>query len=132
MGARSGCVNGCMSGCRYGGSRGGEDDSRMERSENCCLSEPAEGIVDEVLIALKGAVHTEGFNPGMIEALAGIDRLQRTEKHAGKSLGRSLVRDPRSALPIKEADNALRGWQGNNGESASCGLEKGVGKPFKT
>ena len=101
-------------------------------SGGCCRSvaEPAEGFVDQALVALKRAIHAEGFNPGMIEASARIDRLQCTEKYVDKRLGRDLVRYPRSALPIEEAGNAIRGWQGNNGESAGGGLEEGVGQPF--
>jgi len=70
-------------------------------------TEPAEGFVDQAFIALKSTIHAEGFNPGMLEALARRDRPQGTEKDAGKSLGRNLVRDPRAALSIEEAGNAI-------------------------
>lgn len=92
--------------------------------------DPAEGFVDQALVALYSAIHAEGFNPGMFEALAGMDRLQCTKKRAGKSLGRNLVRHPRSPFSIEEAGHAIRCWQANDGKSASGGLEEGVGQPF--
>jgi hypothetical protein len=119
-----------MSGWLYGGSGGGEDASGGERGEICRLSEPAEGIVDQALIALESTIHAEGLNPGMIEALAGIDRLQCAEEHACQSLGRNMVRDPRPALSIEEMGNALRGWQGNDRKTSGRGLEEGVGQSF--
>ena len=145
-----------MNGWRCGASRSGEDGTGQERQwdwatvkckldkrnsgrarlfaaayprETTLISDgPAKSFVDQTLVALKSAIHAEGFNPRMLEALAKIDRLQCIEKHIDKRLGRNLIRDPRAAFPVEKTSNAIRGWQRSNGKSARGGLEKGVGQ----